>query len=99
MILHLSDKRGERLLPSHEGAPLRGRTGTSPAHRITQTRAGPKFPQRAKRAEGLDIILDYVKVERSETRRRKPARARSENGAILGSRARRVTRAKKDFFP
>ena len=50
--------------------------------------ARPKFPSRASDtfivlARGVDIIArDYVKVTRSVTRRREPARARSDKARV-----------------
>lgn len=52
MLVEEGEHEATVLRLREQGAPLRGRMGTLPAHRITETRAGPKFPQRAKRAEG-----------------------------------------------
>jgi hypothetical protein len=66
--------------------------------------ARPKFPSRASGtfivlARGVDIIArDYVKVTRSVTRRREPARARSDNAGIIGSRCKSRDQARQAFF-
>jgi len=47
-------------------------------------------------AKGVDIIVaDYVKVTRSVTRRREPARARSDKAGLIGSRCKSCDQARQ----
>jgi hypothetical protein len=74
-----------------KGAPFRGQMGHLPAGSRSHPRP-PQVPLASLRhlhplARGVDIIArDYVKVTRSVTRRREPARARSDKTGLIGSR-------------
>ena len=90
---------------SSQNHHTRGRTGHPPAGSRSQSLARPKFPSRANTilagmlARGVDIIArDYVKVTRSVTRRREPARARSDKAGLIGSRCESRDRLAHDPF-
>jgi len=83
--------------------PGRGRTGHPPAGSRSHPRP-PQVPLASHRilhplARGVDIIAcDYVKVDRRSTRRREPARARSDKAALSDRAARAVTGSPTIFY-